>query len=235
MKFTKLISGQSLDLRKIPTYFFKGNDKKFNENVYFIAGIHGDEPEGVYVLKRLFEWMEYTFEEDIYSNFVFVPVVNPDGLAKKIRNNENMVDLNRNFPSSNWKENGKGRYYSGPMPFSEPESRYLGELFSNYPPSLTFSFHSWNKSPAINFDSIGKQKSMTREISEFFSRFNNYEILDSIGYPTPGSLGSYVSEKYNSPVITFEFPSLDKHKTTFEEIWKNNERGLKEFIFTLSS
>ncbi len=57
-------------------------------------------------------------------------------------------------------------------------------------------------------------------------------MAPDIGYPTPGSLGTFGVEKYNTPVLTFECPELKTHRESLKDIWKENEEGLKQMFQT---
>ncbi|MFA6929185.1 MAG: M14 family zinc carboxypeptidase, partial [Lentisphaeria bacterium] len=75
-----------------------------------VGGIHGDEPPGIEMVRRLLKYLceqvssEGTDEavrmQNILQNCVLwlIPMLNPDGLVLGQRENANYADLNRNFP-----------------------------------------------------------------------------------------------------------------------------------------
>lgn len=221
MIFSELESGSSLE--GLPIQVYK-TDIKAPKYLYLLAGVHGDEVEGVYVLKELFAWlkMEHTLKD---LPMIVVPIVNVDGYKNQTRVNAHLVDLNRNLPTKDWSGTFKeAKYNPGPKPLSEPENQFLVKLFDKYRPGFIISFHTWK--PILNFNGE------CEDVARYLSEFNHYEIAGDIGYPTPGSLGSYAVEKYGSPVLTFECPELKKHRDSLKDIWKENEEGLKKFFQT---
>tara|TARA_Y100000780_G_C13696001_1_gene422525 strand:- start:20018 stop:20695 length:678 start_codon:yes stop_codon:yes gene_type:complete len=217
MNFVSLRSGISVEGTEIEAF---RSDKKDTSYCYLMAGVHGDEVEGVYVLKMLYEWLQ---EEDVKDvSFIVVPILNVDGYRAGNRTNAHGVDLNRNLPSTNWEaEVREPKYNPGPEALSEPENQYLDGLFAKYPPHLILTFHSWK--PILNYNSDCK------EVAEFLAKYNEYPVEGDIGYPTPGSLGNYGPEKYNSPVLTFECPTLSDDKD-LKAIWEENQEGLKKLL-----
>lgn len=103
--------------------------------VLVVGCIHGNEPAGIAVVRAL----ERAHPR---ADLWLVPVLNPDGLARGTRQNARGVDLNRNFPSL-WQHFGHpgSTYYSGPRPFSEPESRVARALVLRIHPQVTIWFH----------------------------------------------------------------------------------------------
>ena len=221
MIFSELESGQSVEGHPIPVFKTEIKAPKY---LYLIGGVHGDEVEGVYVLKELFQWLknEHTLKD---LPMIVIPILNVDGYRAQSRTNAHSVDLNRNLPTKDWTSVAREpRYNPGAKALSEPENQFLVKLMDKYKPGLILSFHTWK--PILNYNGS------CQDVAEYLALFNKYETASDIGYPTPGSLGSYAVEKYNSPVLTFECPELKKHRETLKEIWTENEKGLKGFFQT---
>lgn len=221
MIFSELESGESVEGHPIPVF---KTDIKAQKYLYLIGGVHGDEVEGVYVLKELFQWLknEHTLKD---LPMIVLPILNVDGYRAQSRTNAHSVDLNRNLPTKDWTNVAREpRYNPGPKALSEPENQFLLKLMDKYKPGLILSFHTWK--PILNYNGN------CQDVAEYLALFNKYETASDIGYPTPGSLGSYAVEKYNCPVLTFECPELKKHRESLKEIWAENEKGLKGFFQT---
>jgi protein MpaA len=189
-----------------------------------MAGVHGDEVEGVYVLKELFNWLknEHSLKD---MPIVVIPILNVDGYRAQTRVNAHLVDLNRNLPTKDWSPTmTQPKYNPGSKALSEPENQFLVKLLDKYRPGMIISFHTWK--PILNHNGN------CQDVAEYLQNFNNYEMSSDIGYPTPGSLGTFGVEKYESPVLTFECPELRTHRETLKDIWNENEKGLKSLFQT---
>lgn len=218
MIFNKLNSGTTVEGNEIEAF---KTDVKSSKYLYLLAGTHGDEVEGVYVLKELFEWLK---EDHSIGDLpiVVVPILNVDGYRASTRVNAHAVDLNRNYPSSNWTPVArKEKYNPGPSANSEPENQFLLKLFEKYKPGLVLSFHSWK--PLLNYNGN------IEDIADYISGHNEYETAEDVGYPTPGSLGTFVPEKYDVGVLTYECPVISE-EISLKNIWSENELALKNLL-----
>ena len=212
MKFLDLPSGSTVTGEKILAYKTKLESSKY---IYLMAGVHGDEPEGIYVLDKLFAWLKKQIHFEL--PLIVIPIVNVDGFKKKTRTNQQGVDLNRNLPTEDWSAKfSEAKYNPGNAPLSEPENQFLNSLFLKYRPGFILSFHSWK--PILNYNGD------CRDVAQFIAKFNQYPLDDDIGYATPGSLGTYGPKNLAASVLTFECPT--KKEKSLEVIWKENEEAL---------
>jgi len=175
-------------------------------HVLVIGGVHGDEPEGVVAGRTLLEIFRTKFDLDL--NLTLVPEFNPEGVLLKTRGNSNGVDLHRHLPTRDWSPiAATKRYHPGPSPLSEKENQALVEWLKHHPVQLIISLHSWK--PMLNTNG---------EIPEaqIISKMTGYVIEPDIGYPTPGSLGTYAGHENKIPTLTYEI----ERDITFDKILK---------------
>ena len=178
-----------------------------DNNILIIGVFHGDEPQGKHLIEKY-------LNENSTNNLLFIPCLNPDGMNENKRTNSNGVDLNRNFPTTNWGQN-KGEnatcddcttaYYGGKSAGSEIETQFVIKVIEKYSPKLILTIHAPYK--VVNYDGPAK------EIAKKISKIIGYPAEESIGYPTPGSFGTYCGVERNIQTITLE---LDEEKTVDE-------------------
>ena len=205
------------------TFIYLG-EKASVDKLAIIGSMHGDEPQGKYIVEQLQLYLSANPAIMANRQILLIPVLNPDGLAQSTRTNAYGVDLNRNFPTSNWgsgDETYGSRYFHGISPASEEETRLLIKHLTAFNPQLIINLHSPLR--LVNYDGSG-----SAPIAEFLARFNRYEVTQDIGYPTPGSLGTYFGKELGIPTITLETggdaPAI---------AWKENQEGLIQLITNL--
>jgi hypothetical protein len=171
--------------------------------VLLLGGIHGDELTASAIVFRWMQWLHTSPANDFF--WEIVPVVNPDGLlaSKPKRMNAHGVDLNRNFPTPNWridaprywvKQTGSDpRRFPGVSPLSEPETRWINDEMVRFQPQVIISVHA--PFGVLDFDGPATPPRK-------FGRL----LFDPVGV-YPGSLGNYSGVHKNVPVITIELPN----------------------------
>ena len=175
---------------------------KEGPKILILAGVHGDEPEGVIVAQELLNRFRKNFPYKL--QLTLIPILNWDGLLLSQRTNGHQVDLNRNLPTKDWTQDFKeDRYHPGPHAGSEPENEALLKWLKQNHPKFIITFHSWNPVINVNGDCLPEAK--------IISDHTKYKIVDDIGYPTPGSLGTYCGLERGIPTITYE---VERDSTT---------------------
>ncbi len=166
--------------------------------VYLIAGIHGDEPEGQLAIDDIAR----EFRPDRRITLRIVADMNPDGTAADRRTNARGVDLNRNWPASNFSPSTT----RGHRPLSEPESAAIHDDMLEFDPDLVLVFHSSSRvyTPFVNYDGPASALAETFA-SAAKPHALHWGVVPTMGYPTPGSLGSYMGIDREIPILTIEF------------------------------
>ena len=202
--------GASVQGRSISSYVRRGGG---SDTVLVFGGFHGDEPKSVTLALRLIGLLKAEPTLGRLWRWVVVPIANPDGYERRKRRNANQVDINRNFPTENWVRNSRRtRMFSGEAPASEPETLAAITAIRRYKPSRIISIHSIDQGRECNnYDGPG------RAIAASMRRVNGYPVNASIGYATPGSLGTWAGVERRIPTITLELPSRHSAKRCWEE------------------
>jgi protein MpaA len=180
--------------------------------------MHGDEPQSADVAAMLIE----DLATQDHPQLVIVSHLNPDGLARGTRKNGRGVDLNRNFPTANWAASDLGDpYHGGDQPGSEVETQLLLDLYARYAPSRILAIHCIDGGRhCINYDGPAQQLAKT------MSTLNGYAVSADIGYPTPGSMGTWAGRERSIPTITLEMPD-DRPAV---DCWADHREALLTFV-----
>ncbi len=176
-----------------------------------LGSIHGDEPIGGPLLERFADHLEGSPSALRGRRVVLIPTPNPDGLVRRQRPNARGVDLNRNFPAADFRPSRA----HGPNPASEIETQLVLAMIEAFRPVRILAVHAARR--CVNYDGPAL------ELATAIARSAGYALQASIGYATPGSLGSYGRDR-SLAVITLEASAADG------AAGKELERALEVFV-----
>ena len=165
-----------------------------------VAGIHGEEPETTFLLSRVLRDFERPFED-----VAFVLCANPDGMTLGTRCNANGVDLNRNFPTSNWSADAV------------------------YCRSVLEASRDTELSPGIAPGSESETRALVALVERLCAAFN-LPWQPDIGYPTPGSFGTWCKERKSPECVTLELPRM-----SLEALYDRYGESFSAFLRSYSS
>lgn len=160
-----------------------------NPSVLVIGVFHGDEPQGAPLIRAY-------LKNNPNTKLLMIPCLNKSGMELNKRTNANGVDLNRNFPTKNWGTVQMNAFYGGKSPASEEETRFVIDTVEQYKPEIILTLHAPYE--VVNYDGPGE------EIAQKIADIIGYPVEPSIGYPTPGSFGTWAGVERNIPIITLE-------------------------------
>jgi len=173
------------------------------EKILLIGCIHGDEKAGILLSVKVMN--EIFAKKELKNTLIFIPTLNPDGNILNTRTNSNRIDINRNFPSTNWTYTDSSKlkpdkkvYWGGKSPASEIETKFIFRVDSIFQPDAIIILHQFMD--CVQYDGTGLR------LAEFISKRSGQKLLDNIGYPTTGSIGSYFGDDKRKEVVTIEMP-----------------------------
>jgi murein peptide amidase A len=162
-----------------------------------VGGVHGNEESSVAAAVELCRWLA---QHPPRRRLLVMPALNPDGVVAGTKNSARDVDLNRNFPARNFRVEHQPGYSPGSAPLSEPETRALAGLVDEEVEGVV-AIHA--PFACVNYDGPAS------EWAEAIAASCGWPARADIGYPTPGSLGSWLGRDRGLPVITLELPAGD--------------------------
>jgi predicted deacylase len=197
----------------IPVQVFAGSGPR--PLFVVVAGIHGDEPEGVLALLDL---AREVVPEQLKGRLVIVPVANPPAFAAGHRLSPlDHADLNRSFPGNS--EGG-------------PSLRLAHRLMETLvrPADLLFTVHSWYSSGiAVDFIEAAPPEAGTTAAAAFAAaRASGFERIRIIHWPS--GLLAHVAISNGIPAIEAEIGGLGRSLPENRTRYKDHVRALMTHI-----
>lgn len=205
----------------------ESNPEAKKNTTIVMCGVHGDEITPVKFCWDLMKELKNNQHKD--KLVVVAPLVAPDSFFKDrpTRTNGRGVDVNRNFPTTDWKIEAHKRWkknlkadkrkYPGPHPASEQETIFQMNLILRYKPNKVISVHAPltildYDGPLLAADKGTSAKQLLEQMSEKASgyKISNYPVF-------PGSLGNWAGKEKHIPTYTLELPNSNPVET--DKFW----------------
>jgi len=172
---------------------------------FILATIHGNEPAGTPLVRRLAEYLQQRPNLLRGRKVVLLPIANPDGMAMGTRSNAHGVDLNRNFRTANRINSPQ----FGRRALSESEAQAIERVIRQYAPDRIVSVHQ----PLTCIDYDGPAAALADRMAQYCDL-----PVRKLG-AKPGSLGSYAGLTLAIPIITFELPR-NANRLNQQALWE---------------
>ena len=202
MILDEILMGKSTEGALMSAYVANG---KWNRYVYFLAGILGDEVDGVYVLQNLIEELAISLNIQELP-IVIIPTFNIDGHTRLLPHNSYDIDLSNHFLAETQKNK-----------FSQ-ETLMLMNLCKKFPPSLCLNFTQGI--PRICY--IGQD---ARFVGSHLSKYLGLEVLAEKQSTNPEKISTYFQNNFQAGTVNLYLPVSDE-ETRLKDIWNYMKYGL---------
>ena len=213
--YTVFTIGYSAQGRAIQAWKFGSGVSK----VLYVAATHGNEKGTKYLMDKWIAELEANPDKIPPQRTIYViPTINPDGFATGSRRSAQNVDLNRNFPTNDWKAdvtmpggelvvNG-----GGTQPLSAPESQALASFVQAQQPRLVITYHS--VASVVSANDAGDSAALAATYASLSKYWNlpPAQTGDVFHYDTTGSFEIWLAEDENIAGLLVELGSHSDHQ-----------------------
>ena len=201
--YTTETIGYSVRGRAINAYIFGNGTTSY----LFTGAIHGNELSSNYTMRNWMDDLEaHPGKIPANARVIVVPSVNPDGVASGNRLNAHSVNLNRNFPTSNWTSNivtggGEQAGGGGSSAGSEPETQALMSLTRRYAPHFVVTHHS--SGALVNSNDVGVSIAAGQRYASLarYSFVPNSATTGTFGFEMTGTYEDWLLERGTAAIL----------------------------------
>ena len=205
---TSRVIGYSVQKRPIIAYYF---GTPGGSTTLFTGGIHGEEYSGTQTMDA---WISYLttngYRIPSGKQIVIIPRLNPDGLAAGTRFNARGVNLDRNYPTSDWiadidSSNGVVKGGGGTSAGSEPETKAAMHAITGLNVRLAIAYHA--QGSLVGSNNTGSADGYASRYASYVGYGNmSYNPEATLGYSITAELETWLAER-GTPAILIELPT----------------------------
>lgn len=173
----------------------RSGDPDASFRVLAVGSIHGDERQGVRVIRRVRRLVR---GQSRSFGLTTIRTLNPDGLRARTRKNAHGVDLNRNFPYR-FDPRLSGGYESGPRPASEPETQAMMRLARRERFDLAIWYHQPWGVTLVPCDS-------SHRAAALYARLSGLRGRSGCNTYYPGSAIGWLHHAFRTSALVVELP-----------------------------
>ena len=181
---------------------------KDGRRIAVTASVHGDETQSIALVEELSRYLTRHRTDLKAVRILVIRCPNPDGLFSRSAYNIHGIDLNRNFPSRNWKAASKR---AGSKPGSEIETQTVVRLLQEFHPELLIHVKDTRGRGYVNYEGTAS------DIAQTFAKAENCEVVHDLGKATTGSIENYAATVLQCPSVTLLLPRQRSAKAAWSE------------------
>lgn len=182
--------------------------------VAVLGSLHGDEVQSVALVDELAHSLQTHPEQLASSTVLLIKSPNPDGYVRRTPHNINGIDLNRNFPSTNWQAISSGR--AGSHAASEAETRVVIRLLEDFRPALLVHVKDSRGTATVNYE--GPESARASQVATR----NGSQVAHDLGQATSGSVENFADTRLQCPSLTLLIP----RESSTSAAWSKNRDAL---------
>jgi len=177
-------------------------------NMLVVGPLAGDQSAAVGLIDRLAIHLAHFPQQLSGAAVTLVRSLNPDGYVHHTATNAHGVDLNRNFAARDWRKVPRdGRWLSGRVPLSEPESRALTDLIEDVGAERVIVLCAAR--PESSLIAAPRSENLARRVSQM----SGIPLAESNEAGLSGSLQGWVGADLSIECVTLCVPRHDTPET----------------------
>lgn len=188
--------------------------------LYLIAGIHGEDIEGIYLVKEILPWLKDATK--VICPCILIQAIDVDGYVFQDKYPGKKTNLNHLFPTSSFRMVENKETTDSSFRF-RPEISSLIKLFTEFPPQMVLNFKTAHHGAKVI--SVGDEG---LSLATYLSKATGYPLVAD-NKPSPGTMEAFIYDFFLCPVVSVRMPHYSEKKTV-QDICKENIGCIQQLL-----